>query len=112
MPLASLYTLPETREDWNNWSFANADSHLRIIQAIQAQQNTPLPYYSVDPIPWESMSDWLRNHQQMHNDMDAQLNIESSDYTVPDFRDRASMLAFILAHADEHRDAEGRLGLT
>ena len=112
MSLASLYSVPESPGDWHVWSFANADSHLRIIQAIFAQQKQELPYLSVDPIPWDSLSDWLRNHQQMHNDMDGVLDIQSSDFTIPSFRDRADMEAFILAHADEHRSAEQALGLT
>jgi hypothetical protein len=111
MPLAPLYTVPRNSQDWSNWSFNNADSHLRVINAVFSKFQLQLPYFSVDPIPWNSLSDWLRNHQQMHNDIDGLLNVDSSDFTLPNFHDEEQMEAFIFSHADEHRSWEDFLGI-
>jgi hypothetical protein len=36
MSLPSLLNVPKTLEDWQRWSFSNAQDHINIIQAIQA----------------------------------------------------------------------------
>lgn len=111
MPLINLYAPPKNEADWHAWSFSNADSHVRIIQAIFVKYGQTLTGLSIDPIPWHNIADWLRNHQQMHNEMDSALGIDGNDLTIPDFHDRLSMEVFIFSHADEHRSAENMLGL-
>ncbi|HEV2225074.1 MAG TPA: hypothetical protein VGR84_18930 [Candidatus Acidoferrales bacterium] len=111
MAIALLYTLPRDQRGWHDWSFSNADSHVRIVEAIQRQYGQTLSSLVLDPIPWHAIGDWLRNHFVMHAEMDSVLGIDSSDLTIPDFTDRLSMEAWVLQHADEHRDAENQLGL-
>jgi|SRR5215469_3921898 len=112
MPLANLYSIPRSPQDWNNWSFNNADSHRRIIEAIFNKSKLQLNYLITDPIPFQAIEDWLRNHQQMHNEMDSVLNIDSSDLTIPQFNDPLQMEIFIFSHADEHKTAEDLLGIS
>lgn len=112
MPIANLYTIPQDKIDWSQWSFSNADSHRRIIEAIYNKFKISLGYYVVDPIPFESLPDWLRNHQQMHNEMDTILNIDSSDLTIPQFQNPRENEVFIFSHADEHKTVEDLLGIS
>ncbi len=111
MALASLFTIPKTPEEWRVWSFSNQDSHNRIVEAIHAQKQKILTVLALDPIQQNDLAGWLRNHQQMHNDMDDILNIDGADLTVPDPSDQKAYSDFVFRHAREHQQAEELLGI-
>lgn len=111
MSLLSLFSIPKTPDEWRVWSFSNQDSHNRIAEAVHAQKKTILTILALDPIPQSDLAGWLRNHQQMHNEMDSLLNIDSTDLTVPDPSDQRSYSDFVFRHAREHQQAENILGI-
>ncbi len=112
MSLASLYNVPRDENDWYVWSFANQDSHTRIAEALLSQKNIQTTVLALDPIPSFAIEEWLRRHQQMHNEMDGALGIDASDFTIPDFRNAAEVEQWLRAHADEHTEAENMLGIS
>ena len=117
MAIGTLFTLPNTADDWLQFSFANLDSHIKIAAAIQKKYGTLISTYPLDPIPWLDFDRkiinpvWLYNHQAAHNFQNAILGIEGNDLTVLDWSRPDEVASWIDLHANEHRVAAQRLGL-
>lgn len=115
MSLASLYNIPQTRDQLAVWSFSNAAAHLDIIRVLQ--QKTPgaqFTAYVLDPMDPEdpaSMEQWLTQHQVMHTEMDAALGIQGFDLSEVNWQDQGQLAGWIQSHASEHLQAGQILNL-
>lgn len=112
MALGTLFNIPRSQSDWLQFSFANADSHIKIAAAIQRKFGRLIPTFPLDPIPWFDFQTWAYNHQQAHNFQDGILGIQGADYTVGDLNRQDELANFILLHGNEHQIAETMLGVT
>lgn len=110
MSLANIANVPHTDTELSIFSFANADSHLRIINAIRSKSGAMLLYSPVDPIPKADISTWGYMHQQMHNDMNSALGLAGNDLTDVDFSQPGQVAAWIELHFREHYAAENAAG--
>ena len=111
MSIASLFNVPETGDFWNVWSFANQDHHRIVCDAIFKQKSQFLPLYILDPMPLSDLSDWGRNHQQAHNDVNSILGTPGFDLTGLDLDNAGQVAAFIRLHATEHQVWAQQLGV-
>jgi hypothetical protein len=109
--LVNLFNLPKTQDEWNIWSFSNADHHRQIIAAIGVQKSVRLNEFILDPIPFHDLAGWVYNHQSMHNDMDGVLSIAGFDLTGLDPQNEGQVAAWIRLHAIEHQSAALSLGI-
>lgn len=109
MPLVNLLNVPQTKEEWDIFSFSHRDSHKKIIQAIQAQNTVILSEYELDPINPEDVQGFLNRNQQAHQDMNRALQTQGSDLSEVDLNDPKQLQAWISAHYKEHYDAETEL---
>jgi hypothetical protein len=112
MAIGALFSLPHSREDWLQFSFANADSHIKIAAAIQKKYGVMVPTYPLDPIPWFDYQTWARNHQQAHDAQDGILGILGADFTTGDLTRSDELENFVRLHGNEHLLAEQMLGVT
>lgn len=112
MAIGTLFNIPRNPETWNQFSFANFDSHNKIAQAIFAKYGILIPTFPLDPIPWFDFSTWARNHQQAHDEQNGILAISGADYTTGDLSREDELSNFIRLHANEHQIAEQMLGVT
>jgi hypothetical protein len=112
MAIGTLFNIPRTPEQWNEFAFANFDSHNKIAQAIYRKYTILIPTYPLDPIPWFDFQTWARNHQQSHDQQDGILNIQGSDFTSGDLSREDELANFIRLHGTEHQLAEAMLGVT
>jgi hypothetical protein len=118
MAIGTLFSLPNTAEDWLQFSFANADSHIKIAAAIQKKYGRLIPTFPLDPVPWLDFDRriinpvWLYNHQQAHDLQDGILGIQGADYTAGDLNRRDELDNFTRLHGNEHLLAETMLGVT
>lgn len=103
MALGPLYNI-STDADFSAFAFANADHHTLVTQAIN--QNLPasqaLTFYILDPIPDFDLQNWLRRHQQSHNDINSALGIQGTDLTDVNFKKQDEREAWAELHASEH----------
>lgn len=111
MSLALLYNIPTDIRSRNEWSFSNANSHLLIIQAIQAKFGRTLPSFLLDPLPDEDVPSFLARHQQMHADMAGVTGIATNNYTALDFNDPSLLAYYFNLHAAEHVATHAALGI-
>lgn len=113
MSLATLLNVPaaDDRNAFDEFSFSNQDSHNRIISAIFTQKGTSLAVYVVDPMPLEDIGVWLRNHQQMHNDMNGVTGVAGNDLTSVDWNDDQEKAYWMELHWSEHQQNEQILGI-
>jgi hypothetical protein len=117
--LPRLFNEPTTLEEWHEWSFHHADSHQRIVSAIQAKSGLILPIYTLEPIAlteveegvWRPTADWLQWNQLAHQQMDVVVNVQSADLQDADLADRNQLLSFVWVHALEHQNVEQALGI-
>jgi hypothetical protein len=105
MSLVYLLNAPRNADEWAIWSYAHRDQHLLIIQAVQAQFGISLTEYQVDPIPFQDLTRFLDNNQQMHDDFNEVLGTQSSDLQLADFRNPSELQAWIYLHRREHETA-------
>ena len=111
MPSSGLLNVPRTQAEWDGWSFNHALEHQKIIQAIQAQTNVNLIQYQLDPINFNSITEWLEWHQQTHLDMDGVLGLQSNDLQDVKLDDEKNRESFIYLNWTEHFAANQVLGV-
>ncbi len=117
MSLVTLSAVNRTPQEWSVWSYSNQDHHIVVSNTIYSMQSILLPSYPLDPILSEDGSssapgmDWLYNHQQWHNAINAALGTTGVDLTSVDFsrQDQAEVWAWL--HFSEHLRWNARLGL-
>ncbi len=110
MALANLANIPAKDVDFSVFSFHNQDEHRRIVDAIQAQKNTQLTLYPLDPLPVRDLAEWAIIHQAAHNDFNAVLGRNGVDLTAVDLHDPGQLASWIRLHFEEHRQAAQLLG--
>jgi len=111
MGVAVIYEMP-TGQNLGLWSFNHAAHHIDIVRLSFNILGARLSTFPLDPIRPDDMAAWLRNHQQMHFEMDALLGIQSSDLTGVDFSSPESLTDWIQLHAQEHYQAGQILGVS
>ena len=111
MSLAALYNVPRDAFELQWWSFHNAAEHLLIANAILKQKSKRIDLPTLDPVPINDLTNWLRRHQTIHNDQNDVLKIAGSDLTSLDMENEAQVKSWIQLHAQEHYLANRELGL-
>ena len=109
--LANLYNIWKDNPGLQRFSFSNADEHYRIAKAIQKQYNVILPDYILDPINTEDPATWLNVHQNVHNLQNSVLGIAGNDISDVDFSKPDQVASWIWLHAQEHLQANLKLGI-
>lgn len=107
--LVSLLSVPATPEDWALWSFAHAQDHIEIIQAIVKDSGPQLIQYQLDPIPFQDKTDWEQRHLQSHLDMENVLGVQSTDLNDFNIKDPKKLQEWIYNNYQEHFDARSVL---
>ena len=110
MSLADLFNIPRNRTEQGIWTFANAQSHLFIINALQIKHSDVSFFNQVlDPLNEADVERFLLGHQYMHNQLDLLLGIGGNDYSTLDPTKPASLEIAWIQHAQEHIQAETQL---
>jgi len=112
--LATLFNVFRDRVGMNQFSFANADLHVRQNQAILEKTGLQLPTYVLDPISLDNngRENWLQLHQDIHSRTNAVLGIAGNDLSDVDFNSPEQVAAWVWLHAQEHVQASNKLGLS
>lgn len=111
MPVANLFNVPSEPEEFSEFSFHNQNEHVNIVNLVLAKKGVSLPMYLLDPLSPDDPEEFLRIHQQAHNDFTGVLGIFGVDLTDVDFRDPEQLASWITLHGEEHRQAAQILGL-
>jgi len=112
--LANLANPPLDPHGLSRWTFSNDSNHRDIIQSIAKLNNTTilLPIYQLYPVALYDVKNWLQRHQQMHNDMNAVLNLGGSDLSDLNFQDKEQLIGWVELHFSEHYAACNALGIS
>lgn len=111
MTLAVINEVPEDKDDWLYWSFAHAAHHIDCVRVIYQTKGVVLAQYLLDPMNLDNMDLWLYQHQVMHLQMDAVLNIQSNDLLELDWEDPGQLQEWITFNFNEHYQAATILGV-
>lgn len=111
MAIASLANIPNDPASFAAWSFAHMAHHRDIIRRIRELSQINLIEYSLDPMPLQNLGVWGYNHQAMHAQMDAVLNIDGLDLTDVNWRDEGERAQWIWLNFQEHLQAGSKLGI-
>ena len=106
--IATLYEVPQTREDFAIWSSAHVAHHRDINRLIYQDFKIALPEYNLDPfdpLDENALNNWLYLHQAMHDNFEQVLGIAGFDLTEVDWKDRQLLEFWTLNHASEHLQA-------
>ena len=111
MMLPALENFPKEPNDWLRFAWNHRDSHDRIRAAIKTKQGRDLTDYQIEPMNPDSMSYFLQNNSQLHDDMNAALKLTGSNLQDVDPKDEKQLQGWILLHYQEHYAAEQALGI-
>lgn len=102
--IASLFNVPKTQTEVNEWSFAHMAHHRDIIRTIYELGAIALPEYSLDPINPADTANWERLHQTMHDQMNSVLGIAGFNLLGLNWQDENNLAAWIQLNSIEHRE--------
>lgn len=109
--VAGLYNVPSIDPELSTWAFIHAAHHRDINRIIFEVSGLNLDEFVLDPFDPTDSGDWLRDHQNMHQQMDAILGISGYNLLSVDMKDRSQFESWINLNADEHLKAANILGL-
>lgn len=109
--IAALYNVPSDQNELNVWAFAHASHHREINAAILALGGPVLLEVPLDPINPEAIQVWLAQHQEMHDQFEAVLNIGGYDLLDVDWQNPQELAGWILLNASVHQQAANGLGI-
>jgi|SRR5581483_4102552 len=111
MSVASIANIPNDQPAMNTWAFSHMAHHRDIIRRIREIYKIYLIEYQLDPMPLYSLGGWAYNHQSMHQQMDAVLNIDGFDLTDVNWQDRTQRAEWIWLNFQEHLQVSKILGV-
>jgi hypothetical protein len=103
VPLPFLFDITASDASLEQFFFWNAQDHIEIRQAIQAQKGTNLFARVLDPVDKQAIDAWLELHQQTHADVNAVLGLSGTDLSDLDFANPSKVREWINLHAQEHQ---------
>jgi|SRR5579872_2493832 len=105
MAVANLFNIPNSKQDWNEYSFALQGTLRDINRRILETQNIALPEYILDPIDLNEPYVQLYNLQSWMNDINSVLGIAGFDYIDVDFRQQGNIASWTWLLATNIRQA-------
>lgn len=112
MPIASLFNIPGTSEEFSEWAFAHAVHHIDINRVLYERFLVALPAYILDPFDpsnERAIDQWAYNHQLMHQAQNQALGISGFDLSSVNWQDEKQRAAWIQLNANEHLQASNIL---
>lgn len=103
MALGSIINPPANAIEFFIWAQAHAAHHYDCIRVEGLALGRQFDQYVLDPFDPENMQDWLSQHQQMHAQMNAALNIASYDLSELDWENQGSLLTWFAQNFAEHQ---------
>lgn len=113
MSLAQVLLPAPVPTGMEEWAHAHMQHHVAIITAMRQARGFELPLRQIFPVNWDdpvSISIFLREHQQMHNDFGIILGIQGNDLTNVDFQDQDQRESWFFLNLTQHRSAAEALG--
>lgn len=110
MALAQILYPPPTDKGMEEWFQAHARHHQGIIGALKDTKGIILEDLGLYPVSEHELDDWLRRHQQMHNDMTAAVGVAGSDLAGLDLKDKARSDSWFFQHFLQHQSVSQLCG--
>lgn len=111
MSVAAIFNVPHDEATLSEWAFSHMANHRDIIRVIYQVLGVALPEYSLDPVDPGNTGVWERQHQEMHNQMNALLGTSGFNLLGLDWKDQNKLAAWVQLNAIEHRTASDTLRL-
>jgi hypothetical protein len=115
MAIAQLMSVPQTSAELEAWQFANQAHHRDIARRIQETKGVLISDYPLEPFnpdDADSLEAFLQNHQDVHQQMDIALGLNSYNLSELDWQDPAARAQWFQTHFVEHNAASQILGVS
>ena len=109
--VAQIFNIPGDDDQFAMWTRVHMIWHRSTLVEIQRLTAIILPEYLLDPINPNDIDVFLNNHQQMHNDLDAILDISTVDLQNVDWEDETQRVGWFQAHAQLTQQEANKLGI-
>ncbi len=93
------------------WALNHSADHDEIHAAVQAKKSVNLENRVLYPVNLKDWDAFSLRHQDVHNDLNAELNLSGSDLMGADLSDRKSMEEWNFVHYREHLAFRTALGI-
>jgi hypothetical protein len=100
---ALLFNAPHDFGSLAEYSAIHQADHFEITAQVFSKVGVSIKMQPLDPIPIQfDLLTWLQNHQFVHNEVNAYLNLPGFDLTGVDFRQREQFDIWARYNALEH----------
>lgn len=111
MSLAQVLYPPPTERGLDEWFQAHARHHEAIIDAVRQTQGIALDNLGLYPVDLNELTTWLTRHQRMHTAMTLQYNVQPTDLSILDLKDRSQADAWFFQHFLQHQSVSSLTGV-
>lgn len=102
MAIADLFNVPNTAPEMQQWSFAHMAHHRDMIRVVRQKLGMRLDEFILDPVNLRDATQFLDQHQIMHQQLDRIFSIAGFDLTQVDWEDAAQRSGWIWQNAQLH----------
>lgn len=85
------------------WFQAHARHHEAILKALHDTKGLVLDNLGLYPVNQNSLSDWLRRHQQMHSAMTQATGVTGTDLSILDLKNKSRSDVWFFQHFIQHQ---------
>lgn len=103
MSVLDVFNVPTDDDELARWTTLHMILHRSENTAVFRNFNVLLPEYVLDPIDTTPDSDWFQQHQLMHSNIDAVVDVPQFNLIDVDWTNQASRIGWFQGHAQLHR---------
>lgn len=111
MSLPSIFTQPQSDDDWTAWAWNHAANHYDAINAAFVNKGAQLTQFVLSPLDKNSLGTWLYQHQITHNEINQALGLQGNDLLNFDLKDPDQLAEWLRLNGSEHQAFSAALGI-
>lgn len=111
MALASIFNVPSTPLEWDQWAFSLQAELRDICRRILETKNVTVTQFCLDPFNIDEPGATLFQLQQEMNEINAELGLAGFDYIDVDLHDMGQRTSWIFLLSQNIRQAATQLGV-
>lgn len=84
------------------WALKHMDLHRQIAKVLQTKYSIAVPLFPLDQMPLQSMQNWLRTHQSVHDAISQHVNVSDANLSEIDLENDSAVKIWLQQHFSEH----------
>lgn len=111
MSLASVFNVPSSQQEWDEWGFSLQAELRDITRRILETKNVFIPQFCIYPFNPNEPGATLYQLQQWMNEINTTLTLNGFDYIDVDLSDMGQRISWVFLLSQNVREAANQLGV-